>query len=72
MAVIKDGVDISRLVRLHRKYHGIPVSCAIRRFRSEKAAQRQECGFTQAEEQYGRGSEPPRYPHQRGWVLAQA
>ena len=71
MIVIKDGVDITRLVQLHRKYHGMPVSCAIRRYR-EKTAQRQERSLAEADEQHGRGAEPSGHPDQRGWILVQA
>ena len=69
--ITRDGVDITRLVRLHRRYHGMPVSCAVRRLRGEKATKRQELSFSSTKGQHGRGPEPQGDPHQRGWVLAQ-
>jgi hypothetical protein len=65
----QDGVDITRLVGLHRKFHGLPMSCLVRRHR-EEAAQRQERCITAADEQHGRGSEPQGHPGQRVQVLA--
>lgn len=71
MITTKDGVDIARLVRLHRQYHGIPVACAVRRHR-EEIAKRQECSLTEADEGHGRDHEPQGHQDQRGRVFAQA
>ncbi len=68
--IARDGVDITRLVRLHRRYHGLPMACLVRRHR-EETAQRQASGLKEAAEQHGREAEPQRNPGQRGWVLAQ-
>jgi hypothetical protein len=69
--ITSDGVDITRLVNLHHKYHGVPMACLVRRYR-EEAAQRKECSVEAPDAEHGRGAEPSCYPLQRGWILAQA
>jgi hypothetical protein len=67
----KDGVDITRLVSLHRKFHGLPMSCLVRRHR-ETIAERQDICITASDEEHGRGAEPQGHQGQRSQVLAQA
>jgi len=67
----RDGVDITRLVRLHRKFHGLPMSCLVRRHR-EAIAERQDRCIKATDEQHERGAEPQGHPGQRVQVLAQA
>ena len=70
-AITSDGVDITRLVTLHRKYHGMPMVCLVRRHR-EEAAKRQASCIEAVDEQNERDPKPQGHPGQRVQILAQA
>jgi hypothetical protein len=61
--------NMSRIIDLHRRFHGQPVACAVRRYRAE-IAEREERSITAADPQHERDVEPSGDQGQRSRILA--